>query len=151
MQLSQKEKDLLKDLKGQEQLCVDKYNQHAQAAKDQQLKQLLTDIGNVEKQHLDTLTQMENGTVPQTSSGSTKPASNFTQTYSMGDSEDKKNDCYICSDLLATEKHASSLYNTSIFEMKDEQMRNVLNHIQKEEQEHGKKIYDYMSQNNMYS
>lgn len=151
MQLSQKEKDLLKDLKGQEQLCVDKYTQHAQCAKDQQLKQLLTDIGNVEKQHLNTITQMENGTVPQTTAGTTKPASNFTQTYSMSDSEDKKNDCYICSDLLTTEKHASSLYNTAIFEMKDEQMRNTLNHIQKEEQEHGKKIYDYMAQNNMYS
>lgn len=151
MQLSQKEKDLLKDLKGQEQLCVDKYSQHAQAAKDQQLKQLLTDIGNVEKQHLDTITQMENGTVPQTSSSTAKPSGNFTQTYSMSDSEDKKNDCYICSDLLATEKHASSLYNTCIFEMKDEQMRTVLNHIQGEEQEHGKKIYDYMTQNNMYS
>ncbi len=151
MQLSQKEKDLLKDLKGQEQLCVDKYSQHAQSAKDQQLKQLLTDIRDVEQQHLDTITQIENGTVPQTSSSSAKPASSFTQTYSMSDSEDKKNDCYICSDLLATEKHASSLYNTSIFEMKDEHMRNVLNHIQKEEQEHGKKLYDYMSQNNMYS
>ena len=151
MQLSQKEKDLLKDLKEQEQLCVDKYTQHAQCAKDQQLKQLLTDIGNVEKQHLDTITQMENGTVPQTTASTAKPASTFTQTYSMSDTEDKKNDCYICSDLLTTEKHASSLYNTAIFEMKDEQMRNTLNHIQKEEQEHGKKIYDYMAQNNMYS
>ena len=29
-------------------------------------------------------------------------------------------------------------------------MRNALNHIQKEEQEHGKKLYDYMSQHNIY-
>ena len=29
MQLTPKEASLLKDLKGQEQLCVDKYNRHA--------------------------------------------------------------------------------------------------------------------------
>ena len=28
-------------------------------------------------------------------------------------------------------------------------MRDALNHFQKEEQEHGKKLYDYMSQNGM--
>ena len=59
--------------------------------------------------------------------------------------------CYICSDLLATEKHASALYDTCIFEFKNEQLRTVLNSIQREEQEHGKKIYVYMSANNMYS
>ncbi|MDE7300442.1 MAG: spore coat protein, partial [Lachnospiraceae bacterium] len=45
----------------------------------------------------------------------------------------------------------SHLYDTCIFEFKDEGARNVLNHIQKEEQEHGKMIYDYMSTNSMYS
>ena len=30
MQLSQKETDLLKDLEGQEKLCVDKYAKHAE-------------------------------------------------------------------------------------------------------------------------
>ena len=37
MQLTQKEKELLKDLKGQEKLCVEKYSQHAAAANDEQL------------------------------------------------------------------------------------------------------------------
>ena len=32
----------------------------------------------------------------------------------------------------------------------DENVRNILNHIQKEEQNHGKMIYDYMKANNMY-
>ena len=32
MTLTQKEKDLLKDLKDQEKLCVDKYKKHADAA-----------------------------------------------------------------------------------------------------------------------
>ena len=34
MQLTPKEASLLKDLKGQEQLCVDKYNRHAASAND---------------------------------------------------------------------------------------------------------------------
>lgn len=149
--LTQKEKDLLKDLKGQEKLCVEKYAQHASAAKDEQLKQLLTDIGNVEQRHLDTITKIENGEAVQSSGNESAPKNDFKQTYSMSDTQDKKNDCYICSDLLATEKHASSLYDTCIFEFKSEQLRTVLNSIQRQEQEHGKKIYDYMSANNMYS
>ena len=55
MQLTQKEKELLKDLKGQEKLCVEKYSQHAAAAKDEQLSQLLTYLGGIEQGHLDTV------------------------------------------------------------------------------------------------
>jgi hypothetical protein len=66
-------------------------------------------------------------------------------------SEGFKYDKYICSDALSTEKHVSSTYNTGIFEFKDVSVRNILNHIQKEEQEHGEKIYSYMSMNGMYN
>ena len=60
-------------------------------------------------------------------------------------------DKILCTDLLSTEKYVSSTYNTAIFEFRDENVRNVLNHIQKEEQEHGKKIYDYMASHGMYN
>ena len=56
-----------------------------------------------------------------------------------------------CSDLLTTEKHASNLYNTCVFEFGQTELRQVLNHIQTEEQEHGDMIYKYMKVNNMYS
>lgn len=62
-----------------------------------------------------------------------------------------QDDKILCTDLLSTEKYVSSTYNTAIFEFRDENVRNVLNHIQKEEQEHGKKIYDYMSSHGMYN
>lgn len=152
MQLTQKETTLLKDLKGQEKLCVEKYTKYASSALDQQLKELFTSIANVEQQHLNTITQIENGTVPQSNSGSAQTVkATFTSNYGMGDTPDKQADCYLCSDLLADEKHVSGLYNTCIFEFNDKQIRENLNHIQKEEQEHGKAIYDYMSANNMYS
>ncbi|MBQ8794133.1 MAG: spore coat protein [Clostridia bacterium] len=152
MQLTQKETSLLKDLKGQEKLCVEKYTKYSSLALDPQLKELFTAIANTEQPHLNTLTQIENGNAPTSSGGSGQTVKTaFSSTYGMGDTPDKQSDCYLCSDLLADEKHVSGLYNTSIFEFSDTTLRDTLNHIQKEEQEHGKAIYDYMSANNMYS
>lgn len=152
MQLTQKETDLLKDLKGQEKLCVEKYTKYASVALDPQLKELFTSIANIEQQHLNTVSQIESGNIPSTNSGASQSVnSSFTSNYGMGDTPDKQADCYLCSDLLADEKHVSSLYDTCIFEFKDNNIRNALNHIQKEEQDHGKLIYDYMTANNMYS
>ena len=136
---------------GTEKLCVEKYSQHAEAANDEQLSQLLNYLGGVEQRHLDIITKIDSGEIPQPAAGEAAPKNDFKQTYSVSETQEKKNDCYICSDLLATEKHASALYDTCIFEFKNEQLRTVLNSIQREEQEHGKKIYDYMSANNMYS
>jgi len=151
MQLTQKETSLLKDLKGQEQLCIDKYSKHSQCAVDPQLKGLFTMIAQHEQEHLDTLTQLEQGNVPFVDNSKKEPLPTFSSTYGTVENEDKKNDCYLCKDLLSTEKHASSLYNTSVFEFKDEGMRDVLGHIQSEEQTHGKMIYDYMKANSMYN
>ena len=46
MALTQKEESLIKDLQDQEKLCIDKYNYYAEAAKDQELKNLFN------RQHL---------------------------------------------------------------------------------------------------
>ena len=152
MQLSQKETSLLKDMKDTEKLCIDKYTQGAQQAKDPQLKQLFISIAQIEQGHYDTLTKIENGNTPTQSSGSSssQQSPTFSESYGPADSEDKKNDAFLASDLLATEKHASHLYDTCVFEFKDENIRNTINHIQKEEQQHGKQLYDYMQKNNMY-
>lgn len=151
MQLTQKESGLLKDLKSQEKLCIEKYKKHAECASDVQLKDLFGRIAQVEQGHYDTISQMEMGSVPQVSSSSKQQMPTFKSVYGTTEDERKKNDCYLCADLLATEKHVAHLYDTSIFEFSDEGARSVLNHIEKEEQGHGKMIYDYMSANNMYS
>ena len=150
MQLTQKETELLKDLKTQEKLCADKYNQYAQSAIDPQLKNLFLQIAGVEGRHLKTIEQLEGGSVP-TPGGGSYSQPTFTANYALADTEDKKHDCYLCTDALTTEKHASHLYDTCIFEFKQENVRTLLNGIQKEEQNHGKMIYDYMSKNAMYS
>lgn len=150
MQLTPKESSLIKDLKGQEKLCIDKYQKHSSCAKDEQLKTLFTQLAAVEQTHLDTLTQLEQGNTAMGGSAPTVKKA-FSAKYAMASNPDKDNDCFLCSDVLAGEKHVSALYDTCIFEFRDENARNVLNHIQKEEQEHGKIIYDYMTVNSMYS
>lgn len=150
--LTPKECSLLNELKGQEQLCIDKYRRAAGTAVDGQLKGLFSHIADIEQQHLDTLTGIENGAVPQPNAAAGSAAMpTFTAVYDTADTPDKQNDCYLCTDALTTEKHASGLYDTSVFEFRDENIRKALNHIQGEEQGHGKMIYDYMAANHMYS
>ncbi len=149
MQLTEKETMLLNDLKTQEEVCAEKYARSANAAKDAQLKTLFNEISQTELAHLDFINQLLQGVVPQTSSqgGGEKT---FTATYGTVENTDKINDCFLCNDLLAAEKHASSLYNTCIFEFAQNPVRDLLNYIQSAEQNHGKSIYDYMSINSMY-
>ena len=150
MTLTQKEASLIKDLQSKEQLCVEKYTRFANDAKDGQLKNLFTQIAQVEQQHLQTIDQIASGTVPQVGgSGGMQPTGTFTpaENYSQAD---RQSDCYLCQDALENEKHVSSVYDTSIFEFCDVGVRNALNHIQKEEQEHGEKIFKFMSTNGMY-
>lgn len=149
MQLNQKECTLIKDMKDQEILCRDKYNRAAACANDPQLKGLFQRLAQNEQEHFDTLTQIESGTVPQPA-GQSAPPPAFNAVYT-GETSQKKDDCYLCSDALSAEKHASHLYDTCVFEFRDENVRKMLNHIQAEEQEHGKMIYDYMAANAMYA
>lgn len=151
MTLSQKETTLLQDLKSQEQLCVDKYSKYSSDACDGQLKNLFSQIGQTEQQHLSTITQILGGTVPTMGGGDTSQPTATPQSTTLCTEQNKQHDKFLCTDALTTEKHVSSLYDTCIFEFKDVTIRNTLNHIQKEEQEHGDKIYKYMSQNGMYS
>ena len=152
MQLTQKETMLISDLKSEEKLCIDKYTRHSSQAIDPQLKNLFSQIAQVERGHLTTLEEMEKGNLPggNTSAGSSLSGMTFEKSYTA-ESSDKASDAYLCSDVLMTEKHASDLYDTCVFEFSDQGARDALNHIQKEEQQHGKLIYDYMQTNGMYS
>ncbi|MDO4742863.1 MAG: spore coat protein [bacterium] len=154
MNLTAKETELLKDLKTQEQLCIEKYEKASQCAHKEELKGLFSSIANVERDHLKTINQIMGGSLPSTSSSASSSSGSDSTTYTAldySDEQQKKDDAFLCQDMLTAEKHASSLYNTSVFEFSDSQARQVLNHIQTEEQQHGEKIYSYMSANAMYS
>ena len=150
MQLTPKELSLIKDLKDQETLCIDKYTRHAEAAHDGQLKNLFSTLAQDEQKHLDTLTKLESGTVP-SAGGASSAMPTFSAHYtSANESAEAHADAYLCTDLLSGEKHVSHLYDTAIFEFTDENARELLGGIQKREQMHGKMIYDYMKANGMY-
>lgn len=150
MTLTQKEQSLLKDMKDAEKLCIEKYKKASDSAKDPQLKNLFSNLSSAEQQHLSIFEKMEQGTVEQPQSGNSSQPT-FTATYGNENTPDKQNDCFLCTDLLTAEKHASHLYDTCVFEFTDENARKAINTIQAQEQNHGKTIYDYMKVNCMYS
>lgn len=161
MNFTQKEINLLNDLKKEEQTCVEKYSKYSQQATTPRLKGLFNSIGQKEQQHLETINQLLSGVIPmvnenqggQSQQTQFSQANQGIQTSNVGvDTSkcDKQTDSYLCQDALSTEKYVSSSYNTSIFEFRDTNIRNILNHIQKEEQGHGEQIYNYMAHNNMY-
>ena len=151
MVLSQKERSLLEDLKGAEQLCIIKYTKYAEEACDPCLAELFNSIKAVEAGHLATVTRILAGDSVTAETPKSATEEKFTCTPSVCSAEAKKNDAYLCRDALSMEKHVSSVYNTAVFEFTQPLLRDVLASIQKEEQNHGEKLYNYMAENGMYS
>ncbi|MDT8901612.1 spore coat protein [Anaeroselena agilis] len=170
LQLTQKEKQLLKDQTSHEKVCIQKYQQYASKAEDPQLKQLFRSYAQQEQTHLDTLNSLLNGQAPsmsqqgqsqgqgqqgmQSQAGQSQQAngqSGAQATSLTGAAQASQADAMLCSDMLMTEKYVSGAYDTAIFEFTDANVRQTLNHIQKEEQQHGEGIYNYLSSHGMYS
>ena len=150
MTLTQKETSLLNDLKSQEQICIEKYGKYSETAHDPELKQLFTQLKTNEQKHLDTVNQILGGAEVQMPQAPSAVQAKLQCKMSSCTAQEKKNDAYLCSDALAMEKHVSSVYNTATFEFSSPTLRDTLAHIQKEEQNHGEQLYNYMSCNNMY-
>ena len=58
-------------------------------------------------------------------------------------------DATLCTDMLMTEKFISGSYDSGIFQSTTPPVTMALQHIQKEEQEHGQKIQAYMQQKSL--
>ena len=157
LNLNDKERMLLQDEKAGEELCIEKYKKYSEEASDPELKNLFKELMSKEEDHLKTLNQMLTGTAPTLNTQQKQQNQQNSNTNVSSANVDNKNqinfkqDKIICQDSLAGEKYVSSTYNSTIFEMRDTNARQVLNHIQKEEQEHGEKIYNYMQSHNMYN
>lgn len=171
LQLTNKERMLLQDQKSHEEICVQKYNDYANSASDPQLKALFKQNAQTEQEHLNTIEQLLNGQIPSMNQGQSgapqqqapspmqmpqqsaaqtqqQQASSFRgQNQSAGYQADQE----LCTDMLMTEKYVSGTYDTAIFEFRDPQVRQILNHIQKEEQQHGEAIFNYMQSMGMYN
>ena len=150
MTLTTKETEILKDLKSQEQLCIEKYAKYAEAACDASLKEIFNSIRVAETTHLETINRILGGEEVVMPSAAPSATSEKYNGSPSGCSEDsKKADAYLCRDALSMEKHVSSVYNTGVFEFSSPVLRDTLAHIQKEEQNHGEKLYSYLAASGM--
>lgn len=146
--LSQKERMLLEDGKKQEELCVKKYQGYANQVQDVQLKNLLMEIAQEEQHHHDMIDQMLQGVEPNMShSGMTATPQNDN---TFQETSGNTNDQLLLEDLLATEKYVSGFYDTTVFEAANPKVRQAIQHIQKDEQGHGEKLFNYMNSHGMY-
>ncbi|GEP63864.1 spore coat protein [Clostridium beijerinckii] len=151
--LTQKEKMLLEDQKSHEEICIQKYSNYANQVQDPQLKQICKNNEQIERSHLNTINQLLSGNVPQMNQqqGGQQKQGDDQNVNKSQSTTSNLSDKEICSDLLMTEKYVSGAYDTAIFEFKDTEVRDVLNHIQKEEQKHGESIFKYMESKGMYN
>lgn len=157
MTWTQKETSLLKDLKNQEQLCVNKYGKYADEACDPELKQLFRTIQQAEQGHLQSVTSLLNGQLPQPGGQQGQQDQQKPQRYAEFPPQGAQDvqqafqhDKFLAEDALCTEKEVSGAYNVSIFEFRDPQVRQLLNQIQGAEQRHGEMLYQYMARSGMY-
>jgi len=148
---NQKETSLLQDAKKAEELCIKKYGSYANQAQDPQLKQLMSQFAQQEEQHLNSINQLLSGQLPATGGGQQQQPPQAQPQGSQQAGVVNQSDAVLCEDQLTAEKHISSTYNTAIFEFRDANVRQILNHIQKEEQEHGQQLFNYMSSHGMYT
>lgn len=150
MQLSQKERLLLEDLKSHEEMCIKKYTNYANQAQDPQLKQMFQNHAQIEREHYNTINQILSGSVPSVQQGQQQQQQQQQPFQGQQAGMSKQPDADFCQDMLQTEKYVSGTYDTAIFEFKDPNIRQVLNHIQSEEQKHGEAIFAYMQSKGMY-
>jgi spore coat protein CotF len=166
--LSTKERLLLQDAKEDEEQCIRKYNNYANLAADPELKAVFRSNCKIEEEHLQKINELLSGKVPSMSGGqsggqtnsqgqttsSASPAAGAQHTISTQNGNTvsyQASDKDMCTEMLMTEKYVSGVYDTAIFEFRNAQVRDLLNHIQKEEQKHGEAIFAYMQSKGMYS
>lgn len=151
MVLKEKEQTTIEDLRTQEQSCIEKYHRYGQQAKDPVLKDLFDRLEKEEQHHYDSLGQVLNGQVPQCNVNDRDGAEYQPKaTYdTMTNSEDKKNDCFLATDCIGTEKMVSGEYNSNVFVFEDSNLRKLLADIQVEEQNHAEMLYKYKTVNGM--
>ncbi|MCI8458689.1 MAG: ferritin-like domain-containing protein [Clostridia bacterium] len=149
MKLNQKEVQLITELKNQEELCVQKYDFYAAQAKDPELKSLLKKILKHEQAHYDMLEDLMKGTVPTIKNKTPSAVKYEPKGTHPGDQKCKDFDKFLCTDIIATEKYVATTYNNDLFYFASTDVRNVLNAIMTDEQNHAEMIWKYKVANKM--
>lgn len=149
MKLNQKEAQLITELKNQEELCVQKYDFYATQAKDPELKKLFKTILKHEQNHFDMLDNLMKGTLPTIKTRKPLAAKYEPAATHPGDKASKDFDKFLCTDIIETEKYVATAYNNDLFYFASPEVRNVLNAIMTDEQNHAEMIWKYKVANKM--
>lgn len=151
MVLKEKERAAIEDLQTQEKNCIEKYGKYAKQAKDPELKSLFQRLQKEEQKHYDSLGKVLEGVVPDCDCNDSdgkdyQPKATYT---TMINPDDKKNDNFLATDCIGTEKLTSGEYNTNVFVCGESKLRKLLADIQIEEQNHAEMLYKYKMANGM--
>ncbi len=164
-QLTQKERMLLQDQLNHEKMCVKKYSGYAKLAHDPEVRRMFDEIAGVEEDHYNVLNSFL-GNQSENQQGHGSGFQPFLQEIGLvGSSEmDSENagaslhgsfgtqtDEALLNDMLMTEKYLSGTYDTAVFECSNPDVRMALQSIQKDEQDHGQRIFEYMQRHGMYT
>ena len=151
MKLSEKEKQVIKDLQTQELGCAEKYKRYSEQAKDEELKNLFQKLQKEEEKHYNSLEQVLSGCTPKCNCNDSEgkeyePKATYN---SLSNSKDKETDSFLATDCIGSEKLISSEYNNDVFNFEDADVRKLLEDIQIEEQNHAEMLYKYKQANAM--
>ena len=152
VKLNTEEKVFLKNLRTQEQMCVDKYKFYAQQAKDPQLQQLFGEIGRREERHYNLLSALMKGEVTPAKNRRSEMVKEYEPKpayTAKSKNADKQHDQFLCTDAIATEKYVAGAYNDDLFRFSMPTVRDLLNTIQTDEQNHAEMLWKYKMANGM--
>ena len=149
--LTEKEKYIIEDLKAQEELCIQKYAFYEHMAYDPELKKLFKDIRKKEEEHYQSLANVLNGEVADSdvndyAAKNYRVQSNYHQNSSQ---DEKEHDSFLCTDAITMEKYVSGAYNFDLFQFSNNKLRRLLADIEVEEQNHAEMLYKYKVANQM--
>ena len=149
--LTEKEKYIIEDLKSQEKLCIQKYAFYEEMAYDPELAELFAQIRESEEKHYNSLNRVLSGNVMDSDvnddSGATyMPKMEYHQS---SNSAEKEHDSFLCTDAITMEKYVSGAYNFDLFQFGNSKLRKLLADIEVEEQNHAEMLYKYKTANGM--
>ena len=149
--LTEKEKYIIEDLKSQEKLCIQKYAFYEEMAYDPELAELFAQIRESEEKHYNSLNAVLNGNVMDSDVNDDNGAKYMPQMqyHQNSNNAEKEHDSFLCTDAITMEKYVSGAYNFDLFQFGNSKLRKLLADIEVEEQNHAEMLYKYKKANLM--
>ena len=149
--LTEKERFIIEDLKSQEKLCIQKYEFYEEMAYDPELSVLFSRIKKSEQKHLESLNNVLNGNVLDSDVNDYSGERYMPNTtyHETSDKLEKDHDSFLATDAITMEKYVSGAYNFDLFQFGNSKLRKLLADIEVEEQNHAEMLYKYKKANAM--